>query len=247
MARRKDYYSTQAASYAAHRPGYPAPLFDYLAAAAPGRRLAWDCGCGSGQASLALAERYAAVVATDLSSSEIARAERRPNLCYAVARADAGPLADATVDLITVAQALHWFAGDGFFREARRVLRRGGVVAAWTYNLLTIMPPVDALVRALYRDLQRWWPAEQRHVENGYASLPFPFEPLPSPAFSMTSRWSFDYLLGYLGSWSAVAACGRETGRNPLARVADELAVAWGNPAAPREVRWLLTLRVGRV
>jgi len=247
VARQPDHFSTQSAGYKAHRPGYPTALFDYLAAATHGRKLAWDCGCGSGQATLPLAERFGKVVATDLSPRQVASAEPRPNVCYVAASAHAPPLADGSCDLVAVAQALHWFAGDSFYAQVRRVLRRGGVVAAWSYDLLEVSAAVDAIIGRLYRDLGRWWPPERRHVEERYANLPFPFEQLPAPPFSMSAHWDYTRLIGYLRTWSATAACRRETGHDPVAAVADELARAWGNPATPLEVRWVLTLRVGRI
>lgn len=247
MARQPDHFCTQSAGYKAHRPGYPAALFDYLAAAVHGRRLAWDCGCGSGQATVPLAERFRQVVATDQSPRQLASAEHRPNICYVAAKAHAPPLAEVSCDLIAVAQALHWFAGERFYAQVRRVLSRGGLIAAWSYDLLEVNPAVDAVVRRLYRTLQPWWPPERRHVEERYVNIPFPFEPLPAPPFAMTAHWNYERLVGYLGTWSATAACRRETGHDPVAAVADELARRWGNPATPLEVRWVLTLRVGRV
>jgi SAM-dependent methyltransferase len=221
-------------------------LFDYLTGAAPGRRLAWDCGCGSGQATLPLAERFGAVLASDISVAQLARMRPRTNVLRVAAHADTAPLPDACVDLITVAQALHWFAGDAFYAELRRVLKRSGVVAAWTYDLLSVNAPVDARVRQLYDDLSAWWPPARRHVEQGYRSLDFPFETLPAPAFRMTAHWNFERLIGYLGTWSAVAGYRRDRHRDPVAEAADALAAAWGNPQTPLEVRWSLSLRVGR-
>jgi len=129
----RDHFSGVAADYAAYRPQYPAALFDWLASVSPRCELAWDCACGSGQASLPLASRFALVAASDASAIQVATATASENIRYLVAAAETAPLADGTVDLVTVAQALHWFVGDEFFAEVRRVGRPGGVFAAWTY------------------------------------------------------------------------------------------------------------------
>lgn len=241
-----DHFSALAEGYARHRPGYPAALFDWLAARAPGRALAWDCATGSGQAALGLAGHFDRVVATDASADQLRRAAAHPRVHYAAAAAEAAPLAGGALDLLTVAQAAHWFDLDRFYAEARRVLRPGGVLALWTYDLLAIDPAVDAVFGRFYRDaVGPWWPPERRHVESGYRELPFPFPELAPPALEMTAEWRLADLLGYLGTWSAVKRCREATGRDPLAGVAGPLGEAWGEPETPRPVRWPLHLRVG--
>jgi len=242
----KDHFSDGAEGYRASRPGYPAALFAFLAGEAPGRRCAWDCACGSGQASGALAAHFELVVATDASQAQVRLAPPVRGVGYVVATAERAPLRAGAADLVTVAQALHWFDLPGFFAEVRRVLRPGGVVAAWTYGLLRICAPVDACIDRLYAQLNPWWPAERAHVDAGYRTLPFPFAPLPSPGFDMTGRWGLEDLVGYLGTWSAMRRCRAQTGTDPLAGVRDELARAWGDPRAQREVTWPLVLRAGR-
>lgn len=145
---------------------------------------------------------------------------------------------------MTVAQALHWFAGEHFYAEARRVVRAGGRIAAWTYGLCRVTPAVDAVVDSLYHDLVgAWWPFERHWVESGYADLPWPFAGTRRIAERMTVRWTADHLLAYLGTWSAVAACRRETGTDAVAVIADRLRAAWSD-ADEREVTWPLSVLV---
>ncbi len=118
-----DHFSPVATQYAAFRPSYPAALFDWLASSTPRHDLAWDCGAGSGQASVPLAQRFKHMLATDLSAAQLATAPPLPNVVYRAARAEASGLADSTADLITVAQALHWFDLTQFYAEVRRVLK----------------------------------------------------------------------------------------------------------------------------
>lgn len=243
----KDHFSVAAHEYDRYRPGYPAALIDFLAAAAPARDCAWDCATGTGQAAIALAARFARVCATDASSAQIAHAVAHPGVHYAVAPAEDCSLEDRSVDLVTVAQALHWLDLERFYAEVRRVARPGAVVAAWTYSLADADPVIDSLVEAFYVEMGPWWPAERVHVEDGYSNLSFPFEPIAAPAFEIREAWPLERLLGYFSTWSAVNRCRRETGEDPVAALARQLAAAWGDAAAPRLVRWPLHLRVGRV
>lgn len=242
----QDHFSGHAADYRRHRPAYPDALFAWLADLAPRRASAWDCATGNGQAALGLVEFFAAVSATDASARQIAAAAPHPRVRYRVAPAEDSGLAAGSVDLITVAQALHWFRFEAFFAEARRVLRPGGVLAAWGYGLMRIAPAVDGVVERLYRDIVGpHWPPERHYLEAQYRTLPFPWAEIPVPEFTMTQRWTLAQLLGYLGTWSAVRRYRKQTGRDPLALVGEELGQAWGTEAA-RPITWPLYLRVGR-
>lgn len=243
-----DHFSGHASDYARYRPDYPRSLFAYLAGLAPSRRRAWDCATGNGQAALALAEAFEEVVATDASARQLEAAARHPRVRYSVAPAEDSGLPGASVDLVTIAQALHWFDRERFWKEARRVLAADGVIAAWAYDLLHVSPDVDAAVLRLYRDVVGpYWPAERSIVETGYGALEFPFDEIRAPAFSMEKLWSLADLVGYIRTWSATRRYVEATGQDPLALVAAELAGAWGEPHAPRTIRWDLDLRVGRV
>jgi len=244
----KDHFSAAAADYAAHRPRYPAALIDYLAGLAPASACALDCGCGSGQLSVPLAGRFARVVATDASAAQIAKAEPHPGVDYRVALAEHSGLPPASVDLITVAQAAHWLDLERFYAEVRRVARPNAVLALISYGVLHVEgPPAPLVEHFYYRVLGPWWPAERRHVEEGYQSLPFPFAEYQAPVLAIEVQWTLAELLGYLDTWSAVRALEKARGRAPVERFAAELAAAWGDPGMPRTVRWPLALRVGRV
>lgn len=241
----KDHFSAQADDYACRRPGYPAELFDWLASVAPARGAALDVGTGNGQAALGLARHFERVRACDPSARQIAAARPHPRVEYALERAEAIGLPAASIDLLTVAQSAHWFDLALFYREARRVLRPGGVVALWTYSRFMAGPPVDALIEDFYRNVVGpYWPRERRHVEEGYRHLPFPFEPLLPPPLALELRWSLDEVLGYLGTWSAVQRYRDARAGDPLALLATPLRTAWG--VRRRTLTWPLHLRVGR-
>ncbi|MEJ2521996.1 MAG: class I SAM-dependent methyltransferase [Gammaproteobacteria bacterium] len=247
----KDHFSAAAADYARYRPGYPEALPEFLAETAPGRDCAWDCATGTGQAAVMLASHFRRVIATDASAEQVARARPCPGVTYRVAPAEAPELPEGSADLITVAQALHWLDHDRFYVQVRRVLRPGGVVAAWAYTLARVRDaaaaPVNEVIQSFYEEMSPWWPPERAHVESGYRDLPFPFEPVAAPAFQMHARWPMERLLGYFSTWSAVLRCRRDTGRNPLGPLAVRLETAWGEPSRPQDIRWPVALRIGRV
>jgi len=244
----RDHFSGHASAYARSRPGYPEALFDFLASLAPRREAAWDTGTGSGQAAHPLASRFRAVVATDASEAQVRKARRGKGLLYAAAAAERAPLRDASVDLITVSQALHWFDFAAFFAEAARVARPGAVLAAWAYGNCRVSTEVDAAYDRLYGEvLGPFWPPERVHVEQGYRTIPVPFPALPAPAFEMRARWDLPAFLAYLDSWSAAQRYRRKLGKDPFEAVLPALERAWGTPGGEREVAWPLVLIAARV
>jgi len=242
----KDHFSTQSAHYQRFRPHYPPGLFAWLADLAPHQNLAWDCATGNGQAAQALTNHFENVIATDASENQITQCQAHPRIDYRVAGAEHAPIEDASVDLITVAQALHWFDQTQFFQEAWRVLKENGVLAVWSYKLLTINPSIDAIVTHYYQDIVGpYWPPERRLVEQGYAPLPSPFHEIDAPEFAMTSQWTLADLLGYLGTWSASVYYAKAQDHDPLSHIQATLTQAWGDPAQHVTVHWPLELRVG--
>ena len=247
MAAFKDYFSGHAAIYREARPTYPPALFEWLAQQVPDRELAWDCACGNGQATACLAAHFARVVATDPSANQIAQAEQRGNIEYRVEPAEQCSLADASVSLVTVAQALHWLDHARFYAEVRRVLAPDGIVAAWAYaDCGTGEAPIDRIVDRLYNDLTGpYWPPERAHVDAGYRTIAFPFVEITVPSFPMVANWDVDQLLAYVRSWSATQRYLKANAADPVAIVEAELRNLWGEPARRREVRWLFHLRAG--
>lgn len=242
----KDHFSTHSPQYRDHRPHYPAELFEFLAHSTARRDTAWDCGCGNGQAALGLTPWFERVIATDASAGQIAAALPHHKVTYRVAPAEASGLPSASVDLLSVAQAAHWFDFEPFYAEVARVVRPGGVVALFGYGLTRVADTVDPLVRHLYDAVVGpFWPPERHHVEAGYHSLPFPFRELAAPPLHMAAAWDLEQFLGYLGTWSAVQRYRRERGADPLAALRAPLAAAWGS--GPRPVTWPVVMRLGVV
>lgn len=245
-----DHFAGVAAHYASHRPSYPPALFSWLAEKAPTRRLAWDCATGTGQAALGLAEHFEQVWATDASRSQIEAAAPCPNVQYHTAPSDCSGLSEQSADLVTVAQALHWFDLDRFYAEVRRVVRPGGLLAVWTYGIFRVEGTDTAGIQSLldrfyYETVGDCWPPERRHVENGYADLAFPFHELTPPTCAMAVDWSLDDLAGYLRSWSATSRYHERHGSDPVPLLTVPLAPLWGENR--RRVVWPLSIKVGHL
>jgi SAM-dependent methyltransferase len=244
----KDHFSDHAADYARYRPDYPAALYEFLGKAVKHHDLAWDCGTGNGQAAVGLATQFDRVVATDPSAEQIRNATRHEKISYVVASAEQSDFPPHTVDLITVATAVHWFDLERFYREARRVLRPDGALAVWCYGLSQIEPAIDQVVQHYYRDIVGpYWPPERRYIEEKYQTLPFPFTELPVPDFYIMTEWDLSEFMGYLFTWSATQQFQQKNGRNPLDIVERMLVKTWGEPQTRLTVRWPLYLRVGKV
>lgn len=240
----KDHFSGHADSYAAYRPTYPPALMRFLADCCEKRRAAWDCATGNGQTARALTPYFEKIVATDASARQIESAVPQPRIEYRVASAEDSGLPGRSVDLITVSQALHWFDIERFFDEALRVLVPGGVLSAWSYEMCTVEPSLDALILALYTDVDAYWPPERRIVEARYSGIELPMPGIAAPEFEMTADWSADAMLGYLGTWSACQRFLREQGTDPVEAIEGPLREAWGEGS--REVRWPIALKIGR-
>ncbi len=247
MSEFKDHFSGASDRYAAFRPDYPPALFAWLADLCAEHDAAWDCATGSGQAAAGLAPHFRAVLASDASAEQIAHARGPQNVSFRVASAEASGLTDASVDLVSVAQAAHWFELPRFYTEAHRVLKRGGVIALWGYGRLCLPDGMDALFLRFYQEtVGPYWPAERALIDDGYRSLDFPFAEIAAPEFFIEVEWSLPRLMDYVSTWSAVKRHGADTGNDPLPQLAAALAPLWGEPASARRLRWPLFLRVGR-
>lgn len=241
----KDHFSGQSGEYQKYRPDYPSELFAWLASVARARRLAIDVATGNGQAAVGLAAHFDAVLATEPSAAQLREARPHARVTYRQEPAESISAPAASADLLTVAQAAHWFDWPRFAAEAGRVLAPGGVLAIWSYGDVDVTPGIDALVRDFSRDVVGpYWPRERRHVDEGYRDLALPFPAIEAPPFDLRVRWDAAAMLSYIDTWSAVRRCRARTGRDPLRLLAGPLVDAWG--PGVRDMRWPLTLKAGR-
>lgn len=244
----KDHFSDKAAAYGRYRPHYPPSLFQALARRCAAREAAWDCGCGNGQAAVALADHFARVFATDASAEQIDNAFAHPQVAYSVAPAEQSGLEDECADLITVAQAIHWFDFDAFYEEVRRVGKAGGLLAVISYGLFKVAPALDEVLSHLHSTtLAPYWPPERRFVDENLKTIPFPFAEAEAPPMELRAEWRLEDLVGYIETWSALQRYRNDRAEDPLPAVAEDLAAHWGEPEQTRLIRWPLNLRLGRL
>ena len=243
----KDHFSGHARDYEQYRPLYPQELFSYLSALTSQHRIAWDCATGNGQAAISLRQYFQRVIASDASAEQIAQVLPVEGVDFRCATAENSQLADRSVDLVTVAQALHWFDLSAFTREVERVLVEDGILAVWTYGLMHINNDIDELISDLYHEiLGPYWPFERRMVENAYAEIELPLSIIEPPTFEMSLRWDLTQVIGYLNTWSAVKRYEAELDLNPIERIMADLHTLWGDEHKTYVVKWPLGLRVWR-
>lgn len=243
-----DLFSRDAGQYAASRPRYPDALYELLVGLVPRRSLAWDCATGNGQAARDLARYVDRVIATDASPEQIALAVPVSNVEYRVARAEASGLPSGAVDLVTVAQALHWLDLDAFYTEVRRVTVPQGVIAAWCYGYCHAGADLEGMLREFEEEtLGPYWDPRRQWVIDAFRTIPFPFVDVPMPRLELRMRWTLRELGAYLSSWSAVSRFRLERGEDPVAPLLERMERVWRSPDQPRDITWPLGLRVGRM
>lgn len=243
----KDNFSAQAAVYAQYRPGYPPALFDYLETLSGSRQAAWDCATGNGQIAIGLSAFFEKVYATDISEKQLAHAAAAGNIEYRVEPAEASSFADHTFDLIVVAQAIHWFRFDHFYREVKRTLKQGGVLVVTGYDLLRISPAIDAVLEDFHeRVVGPYWDPERIYVDERYKTIPFPFTELPVPDLVYKTAWDLEHLLGYVNTWSAVQHYIKAKDANPVDMLRESLQEVW-TPGTSKSIIFPILLRAGRL
>jgi len=240
-------FSAVSAEYASARPLYPSQLFEWLASTVKRRDTAWDAATGSGQAALGLADHFSHVVATDLSPAQLQHAKQHPRIEYRVASAEESGLAGQSVDLVVAAAAIHWFDLDQFTMEAGRVLRPGGVLAAWTYHVAHVGPPLDRVLLPFYKDVVGpYFATGARMVDSRYEGLTLPGKTLHPPALRASMRWSADEVLRFVRTWSGVQSYMTATKRDPVAEIATAVREVFGGENSVQEVSWPLYIRAAR-
>jgi SAM-dependent methyltransferase len=244
----KDHFSGHAAEYAEFRPKYPAAVFDFVASL-PARRLtAWDCATGSGQAAVPLADYFERVIATDASREQIAHATPHPRVTYGVSPAHTSGIAAGSVDLVTVAQALHWLPLDQFIAEVRRVLAPGGALAIWCYTRPVLAADLDPTLLAFYSGTcGAYWPPERALVDSGYRTIELPIDEIEAPPLEIQTGLTLDQFVGYLRTWSAARKLAQAIGRDPVIEIDDALRDRWSEDGERRLVRWAIHFRAGHL
>ena len=241
-----DHFSAVAAQYANARPEYPRALFDWIASLVDARTLAWEPGCGSGQASRDLSTVFDRVHATDPSASQIAQASGPANVSFSVEPGESCSLPEASVEAVCIAQALHWFDLPRFFGECARVLKPSGLLIAWGYQDLVAPEGVDEALQPLRDEIEAYWPPQRTLIDEAYAHFPWPFARVETPALELEVQWTLPRMLAYFSSYSATKRYIDAHDRDPVAAHTAAIAAAWGDPASARTLRWPLFVHARR-
>lgn len=242
----KDNFSQQGDKYAKYRPNYPKEVFDFLNATLKNKHTAWDCGTGNGQVAFALAKTFDHVFATDISQSQIAHAFHAENISYSVQAAEQTNFPDKQFDLITVAQAIHWFDFSRFYAEVQRTAKQNALLSVMGYGRVQVSKKIDDAINNFYQNIiGPYWDAERQYVEENYNTIPFPFDEINTPNFENRQEWTLAHFIGYLNTWSAVKKFIQQNGFNPVSNFRAEIEPLWGSKK--REVIFPILLRVGRL
>jgi len=246
----KDNFSTQSKEYSFSRPTYPDDLFKFLSHLTLNHELVWDCATGNGQAAIELCKYFDKVIASDASENQIKNKFERKNILYKVFPAEKANIPNNLIDLITVAQGLHWFNFEKFYSEVRRVAKKGAIIAAWSYTMHRISPEIDKISDRLDFGgdiLGDYWAKEIRYVKENYQTIPFPFEELTTPQFSISTKWNLNQLINYLDTWSGIQKYRLEKDAEPLILIKNEIKPYWKDDLEKKLVTWTINLKVGRI
>lgn len=242
----KDNFSTQASLYSKYRPSYPPELFNFLLSNVNHRETAWDCATGNGQTAKELASHFKQIFATDISQKQLDNAYKAGNIIYSKQPAEQTNFSNHQFDLITISQALHWFNFDNFFTEVRRVGKPGSWIAAWTYPLLRVNANIDIEIEEFhYNTLEKYWDEERKYVDQNYTTIPFPFNEIKTPVFSIEYHWTLEDFEGFFNTWSAVQKYIAANSHNPVHQLIKSVQPHW--QGEKMKIIFPIYMRMGRL
>lgn len=245
MKQAKDRFSNHAKQYATFRPVYPKALYDFIFSQVKKFDTVWDCGTGNGQVARDLAVKFKKVLATDISDKQLANAYQTENIFYSIAGEET-TFPDRQFDLITVAQAIHWFDINKFYKEVNRVANKDALLAVWGYSLLSVTPEIDAVLKHFYtKVVGPYWDKERKLIDDHYKSIPFPFNEIQSPEFKFSFDWEIEEFRGYISTWSSVQKYIHANQINPVEKFMKEIKPLWKNEQ--QSVNFPLFLRVAKI
>lgn len=213
----KDLFSKQSSEYAKFRPVYPNALISEIVSRCGRTKTAWDAGTGNGQLATLLAPHFEKVFASDLSDKQLANAKVAENVKYFQSNSYNTPIESNSVDLITVAQAIHWFDFEKFYQEVKRVAAPNAIIVVIGYGVMRSAGTADQIIQDFYHnETGPYWDKERRYLDEEYKTIPFPFHRFELPEFKMEYHWNIDQLIGYFSTWSALQHLIKATGVDPL-------------------------------
>lgn len=243
----KDYFSSHSSLYATFRPDYPEQLYQFIFQYLNQKNSAWDCATGNGQVARYLSKHFDHVYATDISQQQLSNAYHTDNIQYASEPAEKTSFNENQFDLISVAQALHWFDLPAFYKEVKRAGKPGSLLAVWGYNIPLVSPEIDRVILDFYTNIVGpYWDNARKLVEDSYRSIPFPFEEINAPVFKNEFAWTIEQLAGYITTWSATQKYIKENNADPVQDLLERIKFHWRNDEL-KTIQFSTFLRAGRI
>lgn len=242
----KDNFSKQAKAYSQFRPSYPDEMIEYVVSFVKNRSKALDIATGNGQVANKLSNYFDKVYATDISENQLSNATQKENIIYSKESAEETSFDENQFDLVTVAQAIHWFDFDKFYKELNRILKPDGIFAVLGYGLFKSNPDSDKILHHFYNNITgKYWDKERKYLDENYETIPFPLEELEVKSFQNEFTWSFEELIGYLSTWSATQHYITQNNQNPIDLIHNDLKNSWEK--GDKKVTFPLLLRIGKL
>lgn len=243
----KDLFSVHTEEYSRYRPKYPIEIYEFLNSVVLKHERAWDCATGNGQAAMGLVPYFDEVLASDISEEQLEKAEQNPKIIYFKAQAENCELESTSIDLIVAATAIHLLDLSTFSKEANRILRPGGTIAAWNYTRSFITPEIDRIVESLFMGtLEGYWDKDILAFFREEKNIELPFKSIAVPDIIMQHNWTFNEFVNYIFTWSASQAYLKKNNTNPAELIYDELLKAWGGNNIVRSIRWKFYFKAWR-
>lgn len=246
---KKDLFSLQSKKYAKYRISYPKEIYKEIYKILKKNKIpfefAWDCGTGNGQVAKELAKKFSIVYATDISENQIKEAIKKPNIFYSIEPAENTSLKDNSINLITVAQALHWFEFEPFYEEIKRVSKKPAILAIWCYSTCIIRDSkINRLFNQFYKNiLGPYWEKERKYVEEGYQNIDIPFRKILEKNIEFIKNFTKSKFVGYLSTWSSVQKYIEIHNQNPIYFFKKEIEPYW-NSKEKKEILFPIHLKI---
>jgi len=245
MMTKNDNFSKQAQYYAKYRPSYPKEMYLQIMAYVKERACAWDCGTGNGQVAVALSEFFKTIYATDISFGQLQNSYKKNNIHYSQSSAESVVFKENTFDLVTIAQAIHWFDFSRFYQEVNRVLKNNSIIAVIGYGKLQTDESVNQKLSDFFEEMfGLYFTKNRKYVDEQYKTIPFPFDVIGEYEYMSTYNWELQDLQGYLYSWSSVQRFIDDKGKDPTVKLINSISINWENS---KEVRFPVFLKLGRI
>ncbi len=238
--------------YSMYRPVYPETLIEYITELCVTKDKAWDCCTGTGIVANMLSARFNKIIATDISSSQIAHAILKNNIEYKVENIYDANIPKNSVDLIAVAQAFHWLDQLKFYNKVREVMKPCGTLAIWCHSPYpdeiadVTKKYLSLVIESLPKDEMTVYMKNLAYIESGYAKIDMPFEIRNYKLFEMIQQWDMYRYVGYLESISASNIYKEKYGHSAVVNIIDDLRKIWGNESKKMTLNWKIHLHTFR-